>query len=199
MAESTVRIDGTVPVTGTVIATPTGTQAVSGTVSSIATKDPTITGVYVYSNDVAAGVVAANNFLSLFNPVGSGKTVIFAGAFLSCTSIAAITSPAPMRGFRITTATGGTLQATNTVAEFISTMPTQVAEIRTGNPTVTLGPAIFNSPPAVGAGVIAPVHTVPVPPGTGPFTLAPGEGIVLRTASGDVDMSWSISVVWMEA
>src|SRR6478752_4988367 len=100
-AEQTVRLDGsstitTVPsgvqtVSGTVTALPSGTQAVSGTVTTVpsGTQNVAITGqpiattpgaiagqnFYFYNLQDAPGVVAANNFLSIFNPAGSGKNI----------------------------------------------------------------------------------------------------------------------------
>lgn len=199
MAENMVRIEGTIPVSGSVTTVPSGTQTVSGTVNTLPIKDPAITGVYAFSADEIPGVVAANNFMSLFNPVGSGKTFIFFGAFISSAAAAASTVTAPMRGFRITTATAGTLQATSAIAEFVSAMPSPVAEVRTGNPTVTLGPGFFNSPPVLPVtNSVTPVHAVVFPGGTGPFTLVAGEGVAFRTNSGDVDQRWNIGMIWGE-
>lgn len=163
-------------------------------------KDNNITGVYVYSADEINGVAAANNYLSLFNPVGSGKSLYIGGIFISCVTAGGSTVTAPMRGYRITTATGGTLQAVSTIAKFITATPDPIAEVRLGNPTVTLGAALFNSPPPLSAGNgTTPVHQVPIPPNSGPFSLAPGEGIVLRQTTGDVDLRWNLSIAWAEA
>lgn len=207
MAEQRVFIDNSttnpVNIAGTVTSTPSGTQnvAITGQPIRINTvKDPTITGVYVFSADEIPGVVAANNYLSIFNPVGSGKTVIFAGAFISSSTAGSSVTTSPMRGFRATLISGGVLQAANASAKFISSNPAQTAEIRTGNPAATLDGALFNSPPPISATQGGtPVHAVPVPGGTGPFTLAEGEGIVMRQAVGDVDIRWNLSIVWAEA
>src|SRR6266436_807223 len=67
---------GTQTVSGTVTALPSGTQAVSGTVSAIPIKDPAITGTYMFNLDSIAGVAGANNYMSLYNPLASGKTLI---------------------------------------------------------------------------------------------------------------------------
>lgn len=207
MAEMRVHVDNPtadpVKVTGSVSTTPSGTQnvAITGQPIQINTvKDPSITGVYVYSADSIVGVAAATNYLSLQNPVGSGKTLIFAGAFISSTTAGGTTVTNPMRGFRATLVSGGTLATDAESAKFISTMPDPVGEIRTNNPTATLGAALFNSPPPLSASQGGtPVHAVPVPGGTGPFTLAEGEGIVLRQSVGDTDIRWNLSIVWAEA
>lgn len=202
-----VRVEGDplatpVPVSGTVTSNPSGTQNVAVTGQPLSTtlvKDPSITGVYVFSADEVPGVVAANNYLTIANPVGSGKTVAFVGAFLSSSTAGGTTVTAPMRGFRANTISGGTLQAVSTIAKFITANPNPVAEIRLGNPTATLDGALFNSPPPLSATQGGtPVHTVPVPGGTGPFILAPGEGIVFRQSAGDTDIRWNLSVVWAE-
>lgn len=194
MAEMVVSIEGTVPTI------PSGTQAISGFVTASLVKDPSVIGVYVFSLDEVAGAAAANNYLSLFNPIGSGRNVIFGGAFISCVTAGGSSITAPMRGFRATLISGGTLQLDSASAKFISSNPDPVAEIRTANPAATLDGAIFNSPPAISAttGSTA-VHAVPVPGGTGPFLLVPGEGIVLRTSTGDTDLRWNLSIVWAEA
>ncbi len=205
MAEQRVFVDNPasdpVNVVGSI--TSIGTQDVlitSQPVQITAVKDPSIDGVYVFSADEITGVAAATNYLSIFNPVGSGKTVIFAGAFISCVTAGGSSVTSPMRGYRATLVSGGTLQADSASAKFITTMPDPVAEIRTNNPTATLDGALFTSPPPLSATQGGtPVHAVPVPGGTGPFTLAEGEGIVLRQTVGDTDLRWNLSIVWAEA
>lgn len=210
MAELRVHVDNPttdpVKVSGSITTTPSGTQDVN-VVNSLAdpvhvtpVKDNAITGVYVFSADEIPGVAAATNYLSLFNPVGSGKNLYVGGAFISAVTAGGSTVTSPMRGFRITTATGGVLQAVSAISKFISANPDPVAEVRTGNPTVTLGASIFNSPPPLSAGNgSTPVHQVLIPPNSGPFLLAEGEGIVFRQAIGDTDLRWNLSVSWAEA
>lgn len=210
MAEQRVFVDNSssfpIPVTGSVTSTPSGTQNVNITnplsdpVHVTPVKDNAITGVYVFSADEVPGVAAANNYLSLFNPVGSGKSMYVGGAFISCVTAGGSTVTAPMRGFRVTTATGGVLQATSAISKFITANPDSIAEVRTGNPTVTLGAGIFNSPPAISAGSgTTAVHQVLIPPNSGPFLLAPGEGIVFRETTSDTDLRWNLSISWAEA
>lgn len=164
--------------------------------------NPAIKGSYVYSTGAVPGVVAANNFISVFNPLGSGKTVSLGAAYISSFCVAADLTPAPMNGFRITAASGGTLQTNSTaVAKFQTTMVDSICEVRTGNPTVTLGPQIFNANPVVAGGAnggSTPQNVAAAPAVFPPFTLAPGEGVVLRTASGLVATQWNMSIVWAE-
>jgi hypothetical protein len=169
-------------------------------IMSVTSKDPFLDGIYVFSNGSVPGVVAANNFLSLFNPIGSGTSIAWSGCFVS-SAIGTGTSTVadPMRGYRITTASAGTLQPDSAVCKFVNTYPNPLAEIRTGNPTCTLDGAIFNTPPAISATVgSTAVHSVGNPGGLGVFLLSEGEGIVLRTDVGDTDMRWNLSVVWGE-
>jgi len=212
MPESTVAVvnpqPGNTPltVTGTLTTTPSGTQNVNITnpltdpVHVTPVKDNNIDGVYVYSADEVPGVAAANNYLSLYNPTGSGKLLYVGGIFVSCVTAGGSTVTAPMRGYRATAVSAGTLQAASTIAKFISANPTPIAEIRTGNPTATLGASLFNSPPALSAGSgSTAVHQVLIPPNSGPFVLAEGEGLVLRETTGDVDLRWNLSISWAEA
>lgn len=183
---------------------PTGTQNVSltassATVSTTPVRSAAIDGVFVFSIGNVTGVAAANNYLTLFNPVGSGKTVSFGSAFISSTAAGGTSVTDPMQGFRITAASGGTLQVDSAVAKFISSEPDPVAEVRTGTVTATLGPQVFNSPPALASTVGSTnVHIIPVPGGLAPFLLAEGEGIAFRQAVGDVDLRWNMSIVWAE-
>lgn len=181
--------------------TPIGVNVSNTPLASYAVGNPSTTGAYIFSAAEQSGVVAANNFLTLFNPIGSGKTLTFSGASISSFIVGdTATSILSMRGYRITTATGGTLQAASATAKFSTTMADPAAEVRIGNPSVTLGACVFNSPPFVGAakGSVPTVHQVTVPAIDGPFNLVPGEGIVLRTEAGDVDTRWNLSVAWGE-
>lgn len=207
MAEKTVRIEGTVPTspTGTQNVTVTGQPLLvtpSNTVSTplyiSSAPNPTVAGTYVYSLGNISGVAAATNFLSLFNPVGSGKNLFFGAAYISSEAVAASVASEPMNLFRITAASAGTLQPASAVGKFQSTMADPVAEVRTGNPTVTVGAQLSNTAPAVGNQVTAPIHIVTVPSVAPPFVLAPGEGIVFRALNGDTDQRWNLSIVWSE-
>lgn len=164
------------------------------------TSNPLLTGVYVYSIAAQAGVAAANNFVSLFNPGASTKNVLLAGIFISSYSVGAATAIEPLRGWRISAASAGTLATNSTdVAKFNTAYPTAAPELRISNPTVTLVNPFFNSPPPIGTGAgTAFVHAVEAPPGAGAFLIKPGEGIVVRTASGDVDQTFNISLAWGE-
>ena len=147
-----------------------------------------------------AGVNAANNFLSLFNPVGSGKVISVGAGYVSSYATVNTSIPTvPMNLFRITAASGGTLQTNSTaVAKFQTSQPTSIAEVRTGNPTLTVGAQLANIAPA--EGVFATDQFIQAAPSVyPPFTLAEGEGVAYRqTAAGQTTTFWNFSIVWAE-
>lgn len=173
-----------------------------GRVGTYVTVNPAITGGYVYSMAAATGVVAANNFLALTNPVGSGKVLAISGVFISSVVVADIAATVdPMRGWLATSVSGGNLESASTIAKAHSMMPSSAGQIRTANPSATLGASWFNSPPILGASKTSSpfVHQVPSILPAGPLMLLAGESTVLRTESGDVDQRWNLSIAWTES
>lgn len=157
---------------------------------------------YVFSEDEVPGVVAAHNHLVLTNPVGSGRLIIVGGVFISQTTAGAVAGVAPMRGYLASGVSGGTLQDVTAIAKARSTLPDPVGQVRVDGVTATLGAAWFNSPPLLSTGAAGQpfVHSVPAAiPGGDPIQLRPGESTALRTASGDTDQRWNLSIAWMEA
>jgi len=196
MAENRVGVDGLVNITDGA-----GALTIDGMVASYPTVNPAFIGGYVWSGAQTAGLLAANNYLALTNPTGSGKTILIAGVFISSVIVADIgITIAPLRGYLATGVSGGTLESSSGVGKIRSTMPDPVGQIRTGNPTATLGAAWFNSPALIGAskGSSPFVHQVPATIAAGSLTLLPGESTVLRTEAGDVDQRWNISIAWSE-
>lgn len=154
---------------------------------------------YVFSQDAVVNVATANNYMSLFNPVGSGKLILIGGIFISSTLLTSSSITASLRGWRTTAASGGTLQLDSAITKAQMQFPDDIkAEVRTGNPTCTRTTPFFNSPAPI-TDKAAPVHVVTVPPGTAPFSVPPGNGIVLRTEAGiGVGATWNLSVAWAE-
>jgi len=145
------------------------------------------------------GVVAANNFLSVFNPVGSGKVISFFS--VAPDSYATGSSPTAISLIvdRTTAASGGTQVTAANINKLITTQPNSVAEVRTGNPTVTKsGISLYSWPPplASGLGATSSAYSA-VPPGQGFFCL-PGQGINFSTSAGNTNQVWSIKVTWAE-
>lgn len=166
----------------------------------ILTPNPQIDGTYIYSIANVAGTVASNTFMTLFNPVGSGKTIVVGGMFISTVAAAGTSATQPTRIHRISAApTGGVLVNNADIFKFNTANPTNVAVLRTGNPTVTLGQAASNTPPPVtiGAGGGQFVHEVDPPTGT-TVLLAPGEGVAINNSAGDTAQRWNISLAWAE-
>lgn len=157
------------------------------------------TGLYVFSLQRQDSLVAGKNFITLLNPSGSGKILTLGAIFASY--MATVASPAyPLRGYRTTNVpTGGTLhnQATE-VCKLDSALPDSIAELRSGNPTTTLGAAFFNSPVGTVKDTVSSVHDVDAPVGFNPFILRPGEAVVVRQDVGAVGHLWNLSILWRE-
>lgn len=164
-------------------------------------KDPLLYGVYSLSLSDIPGVVAANNFMSLFNPGPVGKFVVVGGVFFSAYGLGAATATSPMRGYRVTAASGGTQADPDTeINKYDSLYPPPIGVARYNNPTVTLAQALFNSPPPLGTTAAIPsiIDKIEPPPTAGGLILHAGEGVVLRTAGGDIDQIWNMTIVWGE-
>jgi hypothetical protein len=162
---------------------------------------PIGTKFYFHSIVEAPGVVAANNFLSIFNPIGSGKTLIFYAANIDAYSTAGTSVTNNLQIFRTTAASAGTLITASAVNRFVTTDPNPVAQVRVGNPTVTTtGTVLIGFPPAItGAGAgTGPVGNASIPPGAG-FICLPGEGVSYGTAVGSTAQLWNLNVTWAEA
>lgn len=171
-----------------------------GLLGTYASVNPAFTGGYVFSQASHAGTVAAHNHLSLTNPIGSGKTILLAGVFISQLTTGPVSATDPLRGYLASSVSGGTLEAASAIGKVRSTMPNSVGEIRTEGMTATLGAPWFNSPTlqATGASTSAFVHQVPATIPAGSITLLPGESTVLRTESGSTSTLWNLSIAWSE-
>jgi len=165
---------------------------------TFAALDPTWTGVYFHALVDSPGVVAANNYLAVFNPSGSGKLAIALGFICGSYSVGAVTTPASMSAFRITASSAGTLLSAANTNRFLTSFPDPVSTVRTANPTVTL---LNSTNPMIG--IVPTVATTSVGQTVAPtpgasFVFQPGEGIVFATPSGDVDLRWDMQYVWAE-
>jgi len=166
----------------------------------IQAADPNVTGIYTASIANVPGVVAANTFITLTNPAGSGRTLFMVAAFVSGVSDAASASTVPMRLYRLVgLPTGGTAFPAANVFKLKTTDPTPFATVLTGNPTVTLGPAGSNTPPPVttGAGGANFIHEI-VPPPPSLLQLNAGESVAFHTTAGTTAQKWNISITWAE-
>lgn len=166
------------------------------TVNSIPSFNPGLTGVYVTAVMDAPGVVAANNFIALYNPAASGVNLYMTAFAVSAyvATDAAVVGSVQLR--RFTNPSGG-VDSTASVVKVNSASGAPGAQVLTSNPTVTLGNSFGAVPPPLSAGSFNAVAQVlinaPVP-----VVLAEGEGILWRTPAGDVDQRWNLGFTWAE-
>lgn len=156
--------------------------------------------IYQQAMSDVAGTVAANNFLTVYNPVGSGRVMFALQLNVSSYSVGATTVDSSLKAFRITSApTGGTLIAASSVARFNSLHPDPVSVPRIGNPSATpVGELLVGIPPIISVGTGQSASSTFAPPGGASFLSLPGEGLVFMTAVGDIDQRWNIDFVWGE-
>lgn len=167
--------------------------------SFLTTPVPEAYRFYFHTIYDAPGVVASNNFLSVFNPVGSGKTLVFFQAEIASYTTGPTATATSLTVTRITAASGGSQIAAASIGRFVTAHSNPVAEVRVSNPTVTTtGLALTAWVPPLGTGASTGATSYSsVPPGAG-FACVPGEGIVFNTAAGDVDQVWKINTTWAE-
>jgi hypothetical protein len=175
------------------------TTAVSSDGRLLTTVAPENYQFYFHALIDAPGVVAANVFMSVFNPVGSGKTISFYS--IAPDSYATGSSPTAISLVvdRITAASGGTQIPFASINKLITTETNSIAEVRTGNPTVAkTGVSLYSWPPPIagGAGAVSSAYSA-VPPSQGFFCL-PGQGIAFSTSAGNTNQVWSIKATWAE-
>lgn len=155
---------------------------------------------YHYSIIDAPGVVAANNFISLFNPVDSGKNYMLLAIHVNNYATGASGSTASLAKYRISSATGGTLVASNKISRYDTLSILSTAQVRTGNPTVTTTTGTPGTPiaPPISTGAGTNVETIIHTPAGTMYLIHPGEGVAFSTASGNVNQIWDIHLIWCE-
>jgi len=168
-------------------------------ISTFGGVDPSWTGVYFHANVDDPGTVGSTNYLSVFNPSGSGKVAIALGFSASSYSLNTVTTPSSLRAFRTSAASAGTQITAANVNRFATAFPNPVAEVRVGNPTTTntngTNPMI-GIPVVVGNGAQNGEAVMPTPGAS--FVFLPGEGIVFNVPTGDTDVRWDLQYIWAE-
>jgi hypothetical protein len=168
-------------------------------ISTFSGVDPTWTGVYFQAIVDVAGTTGSNNFLSVLNPVGSGKIAIALGFSCSSYSLNSITTPSSLVAFRTSAHTGGTDVTAANVNRFLTSFANPVAQVKIGNPGTTntngTNPMI-GIPPVVGTGAQNGQTVAPTPGAS--FVFLPGEGIVFNVPTGDTDQRWDMQYIWAE-
>jgi hypothetical protein len=156
---------------------------------------------YFYLLKDAPGVVAANTFLSVFNPASNGKLNIPFELIVSNYSTNASQTADSMTVSLISSASGGTPVAANTINRFVPSWPDPVADVRIGNPTVvTTGlPLVAFPPPYNAAGAQGSAAGLSQLLSGQSFILNPGVGVAFQTAAGNTAQVWNINFFWAEA
>lgn len=154
---------------------------------------------YFYSLIDAVGVVAANNFISLFNPSNSGKTMSFFAIAIDSFAAGASNTAVSLKVDRITAASAGTVITAANINKLITIETDSIADVRVGNPTVTkVGSSLYSWPPPLATGTGAGSVVISTPPPSEGFICLPGQGIVLSTSSGNTNQVWSMKLTWAE-
>lgn len=198
MAEHVLRLEGISPINGTLPTTNQGNTA--ATPLFVTAGFPSGINFYNHQIQDVPGVVAATNFLSVFNPAASGKTLTFYTIAILPWATAATSATTSMLVTRTTAASAGTLVAASTVGKFETQSPNSVTEVRIANPTVTkVGLPLVAIPPAITAAAqgISNTATITPPPGA-TYDCLPGEGLVFSCALGTVSQLWNLGLVWSE-
>lgn len=155
---------------------------------------------YSYGIDDVPGSVAVSNFVSFFNPPGSGKIMLVFQATVGAYAVGVSSTDTSMSVRLLTSASGGTLVDPDTIYPLRSDWPNPKVEVRIDNPTIGLGaPATLVSfPPAITSGIGGGVtSSVTTPTATG-VPYGPGEGLVFRTEAGNVNQRWDVLFIWAE-
>lgn len=160
-------------------------------------------GIYSFSLRDAPGVAAANRFLSLFNPLASGRTLILLGVKVETYSVAIAAAKNSLRLVRTTAASVGTLQAAAAINKWVTADPNAVAEVRTANPTITAAAEVdaFGPNENVTAAGTTGVSRRECNPDSlwGEFRLPSGEGVALdQTIAGNVAQTHDLKIIWAE-
>lgn len=163
----------------------------------------TVSGVYAYCMTDVAGVTAASNvFMSLFNPIGSGKLFAVKRLEMQSYTIAVTGVKSSKRFSRVSAASGGTLASS--VESHDTNYPTQKAEVRISNPSVSQVADIKAFAPAIeisAASGAYPAPEIEFNPRDEfeEIILREGQGIsIYQTVAGNVNETMNINIVWME-
>jgi hypothetical protein len=165
----------------------------------IVTTGNTFTGFYSFSISDLPGVVAANNFVTLMNETGSGKTLqvysATVGSYVAAAGGGGVRNSMIVQ--QIISSTGGTLQNQAAIARLDRTMPAPTGAVRTGNPSVLFAANITSFPPPVGIDTGSNNDRIVSTQNSG-VVLHPGEGIRFFTTAGSVNQNWNIAFSWAE-
>lgn len=146
------------------------------------------------------GVVAANTYMSFFNPSGSGMVAIALLASVQCFAVTTAQAPFSMRASRISATSGGTLIPATDLNKFDETYYENPRfEVRIDNPSITLKHPypLGVWPPAISTGTGSVASSTEAISGAA-FLMYQNEGFAFHTLGGDTDQVWSLQFVWGE-
>lgn len=155
---------------------------------------------YSYHRIDQPGVVAANTFISLLNPAGSGKVMLVIRGDVDAYAVGSSQTANSMHALSITAASGGTLLAASSVFRLRSDWPDSAVEVRHSNPSVTAptGLPVSYWPPPITSGTGGNISRNVVTPIAGGVPFFPGEGLSFRTSAGNTNQRWNFSFIWAE-
>jgi hypothetical protein len=156
---------------------------------------------YAYGRSDVPGVVAANVFISFFNPANSGKIMLAIQGIVTAYSIGLSETAVSMHARFVSSASGGTLVDPDLIYPLRSDWPSPSLVVRTGNPTVSLTPdygTLANFPPPISDKIGAVAGGVATTPSAGGVPYLPGEGFCYRTSAGNTNQRWNIQFIWVE-
>lgn len=160
-------------------------------------KPRLIRGIYSYTPGQLAGVTTAYNWISLFNPNGSGIIVAVRQLVIIVGCVAA-SLMIDHRCQRTTAASGGTLVSPAALVKHDTTFPDPKVEVRIANPTVTAVGDFLSFAVQLTAGNVLPFVVIPYRVGE-EIILREGQGINVRQmAAGDADQRLHINLMWEE-
>lgn len=171
------------------------------------TVAPSSQGEYLMSIGPINGSIATTyNYMTFFNPTGSGKTAVIKRVGVRVNTVAAA-GYVPIQLRRITVRSGGTVVASSSYPRKHSGTATSSMEIRTTGVTVTYGGATTSRIMAVQTPGAVPTsvtgnsgHLEMVFDESEPLVIQPGEGIVLyqNPTAGDADLRVRLLLEWGE-
>ena len=163
----------------------------------------TISGVYSYAITDQAGQTGAYVFLSLINPVASGKLIAIRKLDYQAYGVAASITKISKRMSRISSVSGGVDVSGTAIAKHDTTFSNALATLKITNPTVGQVADIKSFPPAI---IITAAGTYPSPEvdfnprsDDDDIILREGQGIsIYQTAAGTANETMNFRVSWME-
>ena len=149
------------------------------------------------------GQTSAYRFCALFNPVGSGMQMVIRRITVTPYASTSALSSTPLLVSRITSSTDGVLMDAGDINKLETIYPDTAAEMRMGNPTVTLTQEVCSfGPPVQGAtatGYAPAMQSFEFPEEWGRFVLAEGEGIAYhQTTGGLTSHVYAMTAFWSE-